>query len=75
VTPLLKRTSRVAAVPSSFPPPHGLDQIKMAYGDIRVNAGQVVAPRDWESDNMIMVFDLPGVPCGVSTSTNTLNQV
>jgi hypothetical protein len=48
--------------PAAFPPPHGLDQIKMVYGDIRVASGQVVAPRDWESDNMIMVFDLPGVP-------------
>lgn len=47
---------------SSFPPPVGLAQIKMTYGDIRVAAGQVTAPRDWESDNMILVFDLPGVP-------------
>jgi hypothetical protein len=47
---------------SSVPPPHGLTQLKIAFGDIQVRGGQVVAPRDWESDNMIMVFDLPGVP-------------
>jgi hypothetical protein len=46
---------------SSLPPPVGLTQIKIAFGDIQVRSGQVVTP-GWESDNMIMVFDLPGVP-------------
>jgi len=48
-------------VPSSIPPPHGIDQIRMAFGNIQVRNGQVVTP-GWESDNMVMVYDLPGVP-------------
>lgn len=51
-----------AKIPGWFPPPDGLAQIKVVYGDIRVTAGQVSSPRLWESDNMQMVYDLPGVP-------------
>lgn len=39
-----------------MPPfPKGLDQIKIVYGDIKVVNGQVVSPRDWESEHMILV--------------------
>ena len=51
-----------AKIPGWFPPPDGLAQVKVVYGDIRVTAGQVSSPRLWESDNMEMVYDLPGVP-------------
>lgn len=36
---------------SNVPPPKGLDQLKIAFGDIQVRNGQVVTP-GWESDNM-----------------------
>lgn len=50
-----------AKIPGWFPPPDGLDQLKMVYGDVQVRSGQVVTP-GWESDHMDMVYDLPGVP-------------
>lgn len=52
VTPLDK--AACAAIPGWFPPPHGLDQLRMVYGNIQVRNGQVVTP-GWESDHMIMV--------------------
>lgn len=54
--------SLCAKIPGWFPAPHGLAQIKIAYGDIRVTSGQVSAPRHWEFENMMMTYDLPGVP-------------
>lgn len=41
--------------------PHGLDELKKVYGDIKVTAGRVVTP-GWEDANMVMVYDLPGAP-------------
>jgi len=49
-------------VPSSFPPPNGLAQIKIVYGDIQVRNGQVVTP-GWESDNM-ETYREPWMPKG-----------
>jgi len=42
----------VATIPGWFPPPDGIAQIKMVYGDVQVRAGQVVTP-GWEDDNMM----------------------
>lgn len=42
-------------------PPHGIAEIRKVYGDIAVANGQVVAPPHWESNNMIVVRDLPRV--------------
>jgi hypothetical protein len=40
-------------------PPVGIDAIRAAFGDIQVANGQVIAPSGWESNNMIIVSDLP----------------
>lgn len=43
-------------------PPHGLASVVATYGSIQVASGQIVAPRGWESENMVAVTDLPGWP-------------
>lgn len=43
-------------------PPHGLDAIRGTFGPITVEDGKITGPKGWESLNMKMVSDLPGVP-------------
>lgn len=40
--------------------PHGIAEIRRAYGDIEVRDGAVVAPPGWEAKHMLVVSDLPG---------------
>ena len=47
--------------PSWTSPPHGLAAIKATFGDIRVASGKV-SPASWESANMVVVWDFPGLP-------------
>lgn len=43
-------------------PPRGIREIRQVYGDIAVVGGQVVSPAGWESRNMVLVRDFPGIP-------------
>ncbi len=49
------------AHPALEPAPHGIAAIRAYYGDIKIAGGKVVAPPHWESENMVLVHDLPGV--------------
>lgn len=42
-------------------PPRGLDGLRAICGPIVVDAGAIVAPPGWESANMVMLDDLPGL--------------
>lgn len=50
-----------AAVRGWVPPPHGLDEVRRVYGDIRIENGRVY-PAEWEHAHMVSVSDLPGWP-------------
>jgi hypothetical protein len=56
-------------------PPHGYAEVRAMFGDIQVNGGQIVAPKGWESANMIKVPSLPGWPHPAYLNKGILEQV
>ena len=49
----------VTTHPALVSPPHGLDEIKKFYGDIKIANGKIIAPPKWEENNLVLVKNLP----------------